>query len=69
MGEDSINFRLLRDRSRDMYAVIDSMAMLTASAQLRSSGQDGSETTDELKEFGRTKGWRMKQRRSRKRER
>ena len=56
-AKDSINFRLLRDRYRDMYSVIDSMAMLTASAQLRSSGQDGSAITDELKAFGRDKGW------------
>lgn len=56
-AKDSINFRLLRDRYRDMYRVIDSMAMLTASAQLRSSGQDGSATTDELKAFGRQEGW------------
>lgn len=55
--KDSIDFRLLRDRYRDMYSVIDSMAMLTASAQLRSSGQDGSATTDELKVFGRQEGW------------
>jgi uncharacterized protein (DUF2252 family) len=55
--KDSINFRLLRDRYRDMYSVIDSMAMLTASAQFRSSGQDGSATTDELKVFGRQEDW------------
>ena len=56
-AKDSINFRLLRDRYRDMYSVIDTMAMLTASAQLRSSGQDGSATTDELKAFGLEEGW------------
>ena len=56
-AKDSIDFRLLRDRYRDMYSVIDSMAMLTASAQLRSSGQDGSAATDELKAFGREEGW------------
>jgi uncharacterized protein (DUF2252 family) len=56
-AKDSINFRLLRDRYRDMYSVIDNMAMLTASAQLRSSGQDGSATTDELKAFGADEGW------------
>jgi uncharacterized protein (DUF2252 family) len=55
--KDSMNFRLLRDQYRDMYSVIDSMAMLTASAQLRSSGQDASATTDELKAFGRQDGW------------
>lgn len=56
-AKDSINFRLLRDRYRDMYSVIDNMAMLTASAQVRSSGQDGSATTDELKAFGAEEGW------------
>lgn len=56
-AKDSINFKLLRDRYRDMYSVIDSMAMLTASAQLRSSGQDGSGTTDELMRFGRDQNW------------
>jgi uncharacterized protein (DUF2252 family) len=56
-AKDSIDFRLLRDRYRDMYSVIDSMAMLTASAQLRSSGQDGSAITDELKAFGRDEHW------------
>lgn len=55
--KDSINFRLLRDRYRDMYSVIDNMAMLTASAQLRSSGQDASATTDDLKAFGAQEGW------------
>jgi uncharacterized protein (DUF2252 family) len=56
-SKDSIDFRLLRDRYRDMYSVIDSMAMLTASAQLRSSGQNGSAITDELKAFGLQEGW------------
>lgn len=49
--EDNISFRLLADRYRDMYTVIDSMAMLSASAQLRSSGQRGSATTDELQDW------------------
>jgi uncharacterized protein (DUF2252 family) len=56
-SKDSIDFRLLRDRYRDMYSVIDSMAMLTASAQLRSSGQNGSAITDELTAFGLQEGW------------
>ena len=56
-AKDSINFRLLRDRYRDMYSVIDSMAMLTASSQLRSSGQDGSAITDELKRFATDLAW------------
>ena len=55
--KDSIDFRLLKDRYRDMYSVIDSMAMLTASSHLRSSGQDGSSITDQLKAFAREAGW------------
>jgi uncharacterized protein (DUF2252 family) len=56
-AKDSIDFRLLRDRYRDMYSVIDKMAMLTASSQLRSSGQDGSAITDELKQFAADQAW------------
>ncbi len=56
-ARDSINFRLLGDRYRDMYSVVDSMAMLTASSQLRSSGQDGSAITDELKRFAQDESW------------
>jgi uncharacterized protein (DUF2252 family) len=56
-SKDSIDFRLLKDRYRDMYSVIDSMAMLTASSQLRSSGQDGSAITDELKKWAMDNSW------------
>jgi uncharacterized protein (DUF2252 family) len=55
--KDSIDFRLLGDRYRDMYSVVDSMAMLTASSHLRSSGQDGSAITDELKTFASGTAW------------
>jgi uncharacterized protein (DUF2252 family) len=55
--KDSIDFRLLKDRYRDMYSVIDSMAMLTASSQLRSTGQEGSAITDSLKQFGADARW------------
>jgi hypothetical protein len=55
--KDSINFQLLKDRFRDMYQVVDSMGMLTASAQLRSSGRDGSATADELIAFGKDETW------------
>jgi uncharacterized protein (DUF2252 family) len=54
---DSINFGLLKNRYRDMYSVIDTMAMLTASSQLRSTGQDGSAITDELKAFAGATAW------------
>jgi uncharacterized protein (DUF2252 family) len=55
--KDSIDFRLLADRYRDMYSVVDTMGMLSASSQLRSSGQQGSATTDELKRFGADPDW------------
>ncbi|NCD68016.1 DUF2252 domain-containing protein [Mucilaginibacter agri] len=54
--KDSINFKLLKDY-RDMYQVIDDMAALTASAQLRSGGMQGSGTIDELMAFGTDQGW------------
>lgn len=55
--KDSINFNLIRDRYRDIYQVIDDMALLTASAQLRSGGMDGSATIDELKAFAARDDW------------
>lgn len=58
--EDSIDFVSLADRYRDMYSVIDSMGMLMASSQLRSTGQDGSAVTDELKRFAGDTAWQDK---------
>ncbi len=55
--KDSINFKLIRDRYRDIYRVIDDMAMLTASSQLRSSGRQGSANADELIAFGANCQW------------
>jgi uncharacterized protein (DUF2252 family) len=55
--KDSIDFKVLIDRYRDMYSVIDSMAMLTASSQLRSTGQEGSAITDDLKRFATDPAW------------
>lgn len=54
--KDSIKFKLLKDY-RDMYRVIDDMATLTASAQLRSSGMQGAGNIDELMAFGHDQGW------------
>lgn len=56
-SKDSINIKLLKNRYRDMYTVVDSMAVLTASAQLRSSGQRGAAIVDELKSFGENNSW------------
>lgn len=55
--KDTIKFKLIRDQYRDIYQVIDDMAALTASAQLRSGGMNGSATIDELKAFGNDNAW------------
>lgn len=55
--KDSINFNLIKNRYRDIYEVIDDMAMLTASAQLRSGGRQGSAIADELIAFGNRNDW------------
>jgi uncharacterized protein (DUF2252 family) len=55
--KDTIRFKLLKDSYRDMYQVIDDMAALTASAQLRSGGIQGSAIIDELMAFGLDQGW------------
>jgi len=54
--KDSIKFKQLKDY-RALYQVIDDMAALTASAQLRSGGMQGSGTIDELMAFGNDQGW------------
>jgi hypothetical protein len=54
--KDAIKFKQLKDY-RDMYQVIDDMAALTASAQLRSGGMQGSGTIDDLMAFGTDQGW------------
>ncbi len=54
--KDSIKFKQLSDY-RDMYQVIDDMAALTASSQLRSGGMQGSGTIDDLMAFGADQGW------------
>ena len=55
--KDSIDFNLLKKRYREMYRVIYSMGVLTASSQLRSSGQHGSATTDDLIRFAGEQDW------------
>lgn len=54
--KDSIKFKQLEDY-RDMYQVIDDMAALTASSQLRCGGMQGSGTIDDLMAFGADQGW------------
>ncbi|HMH34624.1 MAG TPA: DUF2252 family protein [Puia sp.] len=55
--KDSINFKLIKKEYRNIYQVIDDMAMLTASSQLRSSGRQGSAIADEFISFGQDPGW------------
>jgi uncharacterized protein (DUF2252 family) len=55
--KDSIDFKLLKPRYRDMCRVVNDMGVLTASAQLRSSGRQGSAIADELIEFGNRDDW------------
>jgi len=55
--KDSINFNLIKKEYRNIYQVIDDMAMLTASSQIRSSGRQGSAITDELISLGENKEW------------
>ncbi len=58
--KDSVNFKLIKKEYRNIYQVIDDMAMLTASSQLRSSGRQGSAITDKLMELGEDKNWQEK---------
>jgi uncharacterized protein (DUF2252 family) len=55
--KDAIKFKLLADDYRGMYQVISDMGSLTASAQLRSGGMQGSGNIDELTAFGKDEGW------------
>ncbi|HTQ27330.1 MAG TPA: DUF2252 family protein [Puia sp.] len=55
--EDKINFMIIKDCYEDIECVIDEMGLITASAQLRSSGRQGSAIADELINFGRDTHW------------
>jgi uncharacterized protein (DUF2252 family) len=49
---DKIDFMLMRDRYKDIECVMEDMALLTASAQLRCAGRQGAAVPDELIAFG-----------------
>jgi len=55
--KDTFDFNLLKDEYRDIYQVIDDMAALAASAQLRSGGIQGSSIIDDLSAFGKSDEW------------
>ncbi|HXS37903.1 MAG TPA: DUF2252 family protein [Flavipsychrobacter sp.] len=58
--KDTIKFKLLVDDYRGMYQVINDMGSLTASAQLRSGGMQGSGNIDDLCAFGKDEGWQQR---------
>lgn len=55
--KDTLKFKLLKEEYRNLYQVIDDMGMLTASAQLRSGGMQGSSNIDDFMAFGHDQGW------------
>ncbi|MBS1947810.1 MAG: DUF2252 family protein [Bacteroidetes bacterium] len=57
---DKIHFEAIKDRLKNLQRVIEDMAMLTASAQLRSTGRQGSTTADDLIHFGGNGDWQKK---------
>ena len=54
---DKIDFLLIKDKYKYITRVIEDMALLTASAQLRSSGRQGSAIADDLIAFGKDVKW------------
>jgi uncharacterized protein (DUF2252 family) len=54
---DKIKFEMIQDHYKYLERVVKDMALLTASAQLRSGGIQGSAIIDELIAFGREKNW------------
>jgi uncharacterized protein (DUF2252 family) len=57
---DKIDFLVIKDKYKDLKRVINDMAMLTASAQLRSTGRQGSAVADDLITFGKDTEWQKK---------
>lgn len=55
--EDKIEFHQVKDDIEHVYELVENMALLTASAQLRSSGRQGSAIADELIAFGQSTTW------------
>src|SRR5580704_9567809 len=48
---DKIDFLVVRDRYKDIACVVEDMAFLTASSQLRSAGRQNAATPDEIIAF------------------
>ncbi len=56
-SSDKIDFQLIKNSNKDLTQVINDMAVLTASAQLRSAGRKGAAIPDDLIAFGKNTGW------------
>jgi len=54
---DKIDFLMVKDRYKAIACVVEDMAFLTASAQLRSAGRQGAAVPDQLIEFGQDTLW------------
>lgn len=59
-SSDKVDFKLLKENYDDICRVITDMALLLASAQLRSSGRKGASTADELMQFANDPMWQEK---------
>ena len=59
-SSDKINFKKIKEQHDDIKQVIDDMAMLTASAQIRISGRKGAAIADDLIAFGNQQEWQKK---------
>lgn len=55
--EDKMDFNLIKSSKHDIGRVVADMAILIASAQLRSSGRQGSAIADDLIAFGKDTSW------------
>ena len=56
-SSDKIDFQLIKNSNKNLSDVISDMAILTASAQLRSAGRKGSAIPDDLISFGENSRW------------
>jgi uncharacterized protein (DUF2252 family) len=54
---DKINFDNFLSKQKEQLELMDTIGCLTASAQLRSGGRDGSAITDEMMNFGKEQDW------------
>jgi uncharacterized protein (DUF2252 family) len=54
---DKIDFLTVKDRYKDIACVVEDMAFLTASAQLRSAGRQGAAVPDALIDLGKDPNW------------